>query len=193
MKYAIKNKEKIAKAYCLGEGSEMEQLLIRLGRIRLLPDGGYELMSQEANNGVGQKAKAGDYFKVDDVNGVYYPYPNGREYFLNNHTHLDGDLYEHKEVALAIWQCGDSSCDVLEYLLEQGKLRLDYENEDRFFNAFLWGTDLSAAQTATLVFYEIIREASGVISDVIFNFVAKDEFERCYTICYEEDCGLNAD
>ena len=62
MKYAVKNKRKIVKAYCLGEGSEVEQLLIRQERIRLLPDGAYELMSQEAKNGAGQRAVAGDYF-----------------------------------------------------------------------------------------------------------------------------------
>ena len=78
MRYAVKNKGKIVNAYCLGQSSGMEQELIRLGRIRLLPDGAYELMSQEAKNGTGQRADAGDYFKVDEVEGVYYPYPNSR-------------------------------------------------------------------------------------------------------------------
>lgn len=185
MKYAIKNKRKNVKAYCLGEGSEMEKRLIELERIRLLPHGGYELMSQETQNGAGQRAEAGDYFKVDMVDGEYFPYPNGREYFLNNHIHLKGDTYEQKAVPLAIWQWGDGSCDAIEYLLDQGKLTLNHKNPARFFNAFLWGADLSAAQDATLVFYDILRDASGVISDVSFNFVVKDEFECSYTICHE--------
>ena len=183
MKFAVKNKRKTVKAYCLGEGSEIEQLLIRLGRIRRLTDGAYELMSQEAKNGTGQRAEAGDYFKVDDVDGVYYPYPNSREYFLNNHTHLKGDTYEQKVLPLAIWQWGDDPCDAIEYLLEQGKLTLNHEDEERFFNAFLWGADLSAPRDATVLFYDIFRNASGAITDVSFNFVVKEEFERSYTIC----------
>lgn len=187
MKYAVKNKRKIANAYCLGEGSGMEQLLIQLGRIRLLPDGDYELMSQEAKNGIGQRAGAGDYFKVDYVDGVYYPYPNSRAYFLNNHIHLEGDAYEQKAVPLAIWQWRDGPCDAIEYLLEHGKLTLNHEDEERFFNAFLWGANLSAAQDATVVFYDISRDASGVITEVSFNFVVKEEFDRNYTICQENE------
>lgn len=183
MKYAVKNKRKFVKAYCLGQGSEMEQLLIRLGRIRLLPGGAYELMSQEAKNGTGQRAVAGDYFKVDEVEGVYYPYPNGREYFLSNHTHVQGDTYEQKVVPLAVWQWGDDPCDAIEYLLREKKLTLNHKDPERFFNAFLWGADLSAARDATVVFYDIFRDASGAVTDVSFNFVVKEEFERSYTLC----------
>lgn len=186
MRYAVKNKGKIVNAYCLGQGSEMEKLLIRLDRIRLLLDGAYELMSQEAKNGVGERAEAGDYFKVDLVDGVYFPYPNSRAYFLKNHTHIEGDRYEQKVVPLAIWQWGDEPCDAVAYLLETGKLRLDHEDEERFFNAFLWGADLSAARDATVIFYDIFRDASGAVTDVSFNFVVKEEFERSYTICTEE-------
>lgn len=183
MKYAVKNKQKTVNAYCLGKKSEMEQRLIELGRIRLLPDGDYELMSQESKNGVGQRACAGDFFKVDRVDGVYYPYPNDQVYFLNNHIHLNGDTYEQKAKPLAIWQWGDEPCDAIEYLLEQEKLIINHEDSERFFNAFLWGADLSAAKDATVVFYDILRDDSGAVTDVSFNFVAKNEFERNYTIC----------
>lgn len=185
MRYAIKNKRNIVRAYCLGEGSNMEQMLLRLGRIRLLPDAGYELMSQESKNGAGQRAEAGDYFKVDDVDGVYYPYPNSREYFLNNHTHVEGETYEQKARPLAIWQWGDGPCDAIDYLLEQGKLTLNHADPERFFNAFLWGADLSAARDATVVFYDILRDADGAVTDVSFNFVVKEEFDRSYTLCPE--------
>lgn len=186
MRYAVKNKRKIVNAYCLGGKSEMEQRLIGLGRIRLLPDGAYELMSQEAKNGVGQRAEPGDYFKVDEVDGVYYPYPNSREYFLNNHTHLEGDAYEQKAVPLAIWQWGDAPCDAIEYLLKEKKMTLNQEDPERFFNAFLWGADLSAAQDSTVVFYDIFRDDNGAVTDVSFNFVVKEEFDRSYTICTDE-------
>ena len=186
MKYAVKNKRKTVNAYCLGQGSHMEHLLVRLGRIRLLPDGAYELMSQEAKNGTGQRAEAGDYFKVDEVGGVYYPYPNSRAYFMENHTHIEGDTYEQKAHPLAFWQWGDGPNDAIEYLLEQKKLTLNHEDPERFFNAFLWGADLSAAKDAAVVFYDITRDASGAVTDVSFNFVVKEEFDRCYTICPEQ-------
>ena len=186
MRYAVKNKGKIVNAYCLGQGSGMEQFLLELGRIRRLPDGGYELMSQEAKNGVGQRAEAGDYFKVAQVDGAYFPYPNSRAYFLDNHTHLEGDCYEQKVLPLAIWQWGDGPFDAVDHLLETGKLTLDHGEETRFFNAFLWGAALSAARDATVVFYDIVRDASGAVEDVSFNFVAKEEFERSYTVCTEQ-------
>ena len=117
------------------------------------------------------------------MDGVYYPYPHSRAYFLNNHTHLERDTYEQKAVPLAIWQGGDDPCDAIEYLLEQGKLTLNHEDEERFFNAFLWGADLSAPRDATVLFYDIFRDTSGAITDVSFNFVVKEEFERSYTLC----------
>lgn len=161
----------------------MERLLLRLGRILPEPDGGYRLMSQEAKNGTGQRAEPGDYFKVDLIDGVYYPYPNSRAFFLENHTHLTGDTYRQKPIPLAVWQWGDEPGDVITYLLDGGLLTLNPADENRFFNAFLWGAELSAARDATVVFYDIRRNASGAVTDVRFNFVAKDEFERGYTIC----------
>lgn len=186
MKYAIKNKRNIVKAYCLGQGSEMERLLMELDRIRLLSDGTYELMSLAAKNGVGQRAEEGDYFKVAEVDGVYYPYPNSRTFFLSNHVQVEDDTYEQKVIPLAIWQWGDESCDAIAYLLENGKLMLNHADKERFFNAFLWGAELSAAQDATVVFYKIIRGSSGEILDIDFNFVVKDVFERSYTLCQEK-------
>lgn len=66
-------------------------MLIEEGAIQRPPDGSYALFSQEAVNGQGQIAQAGDYFKVDTIDGRHFPYPNSREYFLSNHTHLGGD------------------------------------------------------------------------------------------------------
>ena len=62
MRYAVKSKKKIVKAYRLGAGSQMEAQLIREGAIRRREDGSYELFSQEAVNGRGEAARTGDYF-----------------------------------------------------------------------------------------------------------------------------------
>ena len=182
MKYAIKSRKKIVLAYQLGVGHPMEALLIEEGAILHLPDGSYELFSQEAANGHGELAQAGDYFKVDTINGRHFPYPNSREYFLNNHTHLQGDEYEQLNKPLMIWQTGDALCDEIQWLVDTGRLTLKPQEPERFFNAFLWGADLSAAADATLVFYEVERDENGCITDISFNFVARPEFESSYVV-----------
>ncbi len=182
MKYAVKNKKKIVLAYPLGAGHPMEAMLIEEGAIRLLADGSYELFSQEAVNGHGQIAQAGDYFKVDTIDGRHFPYPNSREFFLSNHTHLSGDEYEQINKPLLIWQTCDEPSEEIRWLVDTGRLTLKPQDPAHFFNAFLWGADLSAAADATLVFYSVDRDASGAITEISFNFVAKPEFDASYSI-----------
>lgn len=185
MKYAVKSKKRIVKAYPLGAGHPMEAVLIAEGAIRLREDGSYELFSQEAVNGHGQIAYAGDYFKFDTIDGHHYPYPNGREYFLENHTYLGGDEYEQVNKPLLIWQAGDALTEEIRWLVDTGRLTLKPQDPSHFFNAFLWGADLSAAADATLVFYSVDRDTAGSITDISFNFVAKPEFEASYSIIGE--------
>ena len=182
MRYAIKSKRKVVTAYPLGAGHPMEALLIAEGAIRLLPDGTYALFSQEAVNGQGQIAQAGDYFKVDTIDGRHFPYPNSREFFLNNHTHLDGDEYEQINKPLRFWQFGDAFTEEVNWLVDTGRLTLKPQEPDRYFNAFLWGADLSAASDATLLLFRVDRDELGAITDIDFNFVARPEFEACYVI-----------
>lgn len=89
-------KKKLVKAYRLGAATATEEELIREGAIRRLADGSYELFSQEAVNGAGEIARAGDHFKVDTVDGKWYPYPNSGRFFEANHRHLEGDSYEQR-------------------------------------------------------------------------------------------------
>lgn len=185
MKYAVKSKKKIVTAYPLGAGHPMEAALIEEGAIRLRPDGSYELFSQEAVNGSGQIARAGDYFKVDTVEGRHYPYPNSREYFLSNHTHLSGDEYEQANKPLLMWQVGDEPMEEVRWLVDTGRLTLKPQEPEHYFNAFLWGADLSAADDATLIFYSVDRDENGNITDASFNFVARAEFEAGYTVMEE--------
>ena len=185
MKYAVKTKKKIVLAYPLGAGHPMETLLIEEGAIRRLSDGSYELFSQEAVNGHGQIAWPGDYFKVDTIDGRHFPYPNSREYFMSNHTHLRGDEYEQLNKPLLIWQAEDDLTEEIRWLVDTGRLTLKPQEPDRFFNAFLWGADLSAAADATLVFYSVDRDENGCITDISFNFVARPEFEASYAILGE--------
>ncbi len=181
----MKSQKKIVKAYQLGCGNPMEELLLKEGAIKKLEDGSYELFSQEAVNGKGQAAKPGDYFKVDEIDGKHYPYPNEKEWFESRHKHLSGDEYEQQPEPLPIWTKGEEISEEIQFLLDTGKLELKPENPKAFFNAFLWGAPLSAADDATLILYSVEREESGAIKDVTFNFVAKDFFDENYVILEE--------
>lgn len=183
MRYAIKSKKKITKAYCLGAGSDMEAMLIEEGAIKKNPDGTYELFSQEAVSGTGEIANAGDYFKVDSVEGHHYPYPNSKDFFEENHIHVSGDVYEQKGKPLAFWQSSDPMSEEIRYLIENGKLILKTEDPEHYFNAFLRGTELSAAKDAAVILYSTDRNKTGEIMGISFNFVIAKEFKENYEIC----------
>lgn len=176
MRQAIKNK--IVQAYELGAGSEMEKKLIAEGKIVVTEDG-YELFSQEAVNGTGEKAIPGDFFKLDSTG---YPYPNERKWFFEHHRHLQGNDYQQLGKPLFIWQYGDPVSEELLYLLKTEKLHLNNNVHDRYFEAVLSGALLNAPRNATVVFYSVDRDENGKIIDISFNFVAKKEFETDYQI-----------
>lgn len=62
MAFAVKTNTEV-RAWELGKGSDMEKEMLRCGKIVARPDGTYELFSQEATQGKGQVAKAGDFFR----------------------------------------------------------------------------------------------------------------------------------
>ena len=177
MAKVMKNEGKKVQAFELGAGTEMERKLIEEGKI-VRNCGYYELFSQESQSGAGEKALAGDYFKVD---GAGYPYPNKREWFMANHRHLEGDTYEQLPKALLAWESSDAMTPEVQYLVDSGKLKLDPANPDQYFGAELWGAWLTAASDAVLIFYSVNRdEATSGITGADFNFVARKEFESSY-------------
>lgn len=173
----IKHRGNQVRAYELGCHSQMEQDMIRSGKIILRPDGEYELFSRESINGSGEIAAPGDFFKIDSDG---FPYPNSRKFFFENHRHISGDLYEQKPRLLEAWEKSDAMCPEIEFLIKHKGLTLDENNAHRFFTAPLWGTVESAARDAVIIFYETTRNAQGDITDAVFNFVAREEFERTY-------------
>ncbi|MBQ2990217.1 MAG: hypothetical protein IJD60_02865 [Clostridia bacterium] len=180
MRRAIKIAKPI-QAFRLGDHSQMEQTLIDEGTIRITPTG-YELMSLEAINGHGEFAVVGDYFKVNTTaDGKHFAYPNGKEWFETHHKHLGGNNYLQINQPVFFWQAGDPMNEEIKWLLDKGKLFLCKEDEERYFNANLWGTHLSAARDATLIFYEIKRDSEG-ISEISFNFIKKEVFQATYEI-----------
>ena len=188
MRYAIKGKGEPVMAYELGAGADIERQLIREGVIRPDGEGRYMLFSREAVNGVGEAAKAGDFFKVDEVGGRRYAYPNGREWFLAHHRHIRGDEYEQIARPVMVWLAGDPVEEEIRWLLERDRLRVTPGDDARYFHAVLWGAPLTAARDAAVVIYAVERDAGGHIARVDFALVDRSAFEDKYVYC---DAGGN--
>lgn len=181
MKRAIKNKQKVVIAYQLGTETAVEKRLIESGAIKRNTDDSYELFSQEAVNGKGEIAQRLDYFKIDEKQGNFYPYPIRREYFESTHRHISGNKYIQVPQPLQIWEYGDEISEELQFLLDSGNLIIDENNPERYYNAFLWGAELSAPSDAVIVFYNVTRGIKDKIEFVDFNFVARKEFNNNYS------------
>ena len=185
MKYAKKKPQQV-QAWKLGAESAQEQALVRMGVIhgsgRGLAEAEYELFSREAVFGKGERALAGDYFRVEATSDGVYTYPIERNWFTENYRHLHGDLYETVSRPVAIWQTDDPPDDVVRFLLRTGRLQIERTDLAHYFRATLWGAPLSAARDAVVVFYHVDRDTDGVPVNVDFNFVARDYFETNYLI-----------
>ena len=178
MAKVVKNNGKQVQAWELGMGTKMELKLIKEGKIVYAGNGNYELFSQESNSGSGEKAYAGDFFKVDKAG---YPYPNSRSWFLENHRPIDGDFYEQLPKPLNAWEVKEGITPEIQFLIDHKGLKLSPENPEQYFGAELWGTWLTAAIDAVLIFYSVTRNKEGIIIDADFNFVARKEFEATYS------------
>lgn len=181
MRYAVKKNQSV-RAYRLGAMSEMERMLIEEGVIKRRSDGRYELFSQEAVNGIGQFAAAGDYFKVEEIEGRHYAYPNSREWFEQHHKQISDDQYEQINRPVGIWQPSEAMCEEIRFLMETGRIVFNKDDERHYITAELWGTQLSMAKDGTVVFYDVTRDSTGHIIDINFNFVARPYFESNYEI-----------
>lgn len=169
-------------AYELGNGNAMEAQMIAEGKITL-EDGIYYLRSTEVVNAgtKGQQAVAGDFFKIDSEGN---PYPNAREWFLQHHKVLDVSANEYEQIPQPneAWFYGEPITDAVQYCLDHELVKLNDEDPQNYFGAMLWGEWLTAPQNAALMFYSVTRE-NGVVTDVDFNFVIKEEIDKNYRIC----------
>ena len=178
MAYAVKESSRI-QAWELGVGSEMEQEMIRCGKIVARPGGIYEIFSREAVGKKGQIAAAGDFFKVDDYG---CPHPWRRAAFLQEHQPLEGDWYQEAARQVKIWRLGDPICEEIRFLLDRGILRVNPNNPDRCFTALIWETEETAASDAVVVIFGTERDAEGRVAGVHFNFVEIGYFNKYYRV-----------
>ena len=182
MPYAIKKNTR-CQAWELGSGSEMERSMISQGRMCVRPDGTYEIFSLEAHGGKGQIAEKGDFFKVD-YRG--WPQPCNREWFLQNHLHLEEDWYNQIAKPLKIWRKGEPESEEIQYLLEKGILKIHPDHPKQYFSASLWDTEETAACDAVVVFFDIKRDSDGKIEEINFNFVDAEYFRKNYSLMDEK-------
>lgn len=177
MRKVCKNEGMEVCAYRLGEGSSKEEEMIAAGRIRRHEDGTYELFSQEALGETGEIALAGDYFKIDSEG---CPYPNGAEWFLENHRKTGENRYVQRPRVLDAWKAGDPLAPEITFLLENEQLTLHEERPEQYFEAFLWGTKLNAGKDAVLLIRYTKRDEQGKIQEVSFDFISEKEFSQTY-------------
>ena len=178
MTFAIKTATRV-QAWELGAGSDMEKEMLRNGKIIAHADGTYEIFSKEATGDKGQIARGGDYFKVDERG---FPCPNQREFFLQNHQHLEDDWFVQTARPLKIWRLGDPECRELRFLLDKGLLSIHPEDPEHCFISSQWGTTETAAADAVIVFYRVEADSKGEISETDFNFVDAEYFSTHYQI-----------
>lgn len=177
MKKVIKKSGKLVQAYCLGVENKKVKELMEEGLLTQCGNGQWRVFSQEAEQG--ELAKSGDYIKIDS-NGR--PYPNDREFFLKNHKAAGENLYEQIPYVLEAWDSTEDMCSEMEFLIKSKGLVINDKDEQKYYKAPLWGDILTAGRDAVIVFYSIERDTAGSIVDVEFNFVAREEFEKTYTV-----------
>ncbi len=172
----IKNVGKAVNAYPLNADHPVIASLIARGLIRRLDNGHFAVFSQEATNG--EICAPEDYIKIDSKG---MPYPNSREFFLSNHKPIGPDTYEQIPKPLEAWDVHEAVSEEILFLQENKGLSMNENDKEAFFTAPLWGDIEKARKDAVIIFYQIDREPDGRITDISFNFVARNEFEKTYT------------
>lgn len=181
MRMAQKKFGKRVKAWRLGESSDMYRELIARKKIRVQDDGQFALFSLEATRGGqgGEIAQAGDWFKVDELDGELYPYPIAADWFLANHIYIDGDTFEQISKPLPVWFTDDPVSAEVSFLIRTGALTIS----DSHVIALIWDTTLVVPKDeCVVVFYDIKRTGDGEIVSVDFNLVANFAFQRDYQL-----------
>lgn len=178
----IKKHGKTVQAYRLGDDAPVLRALADTSKLVKTGEHSWEIFSQEAvrgGSGHGQAAQDGDYIKIDSQG---HPYPNAKAWFEQNHRQTGPDQYEQFPQPLDAWDAGEPPCAEIDFLCCEKGLVLNDADPEHYFTAPLWGTVESADRDAVLVFYSITRAADGGITDVDYNLVAWDEFEKTYTV-----------
>lgn len=171
-------------AFELGADTPMEKKLLASGAIRKTEDG-YELFSQEAKDGKGQPARAGDFFKCDHLPSGDFPYPIIREVFLARHQPGEDSTHWIQNAApVGYWRVGLPIPDEVWWLLDTGRLKIHVESTKRFFRKNDGIT--TGEQGGALLVYEVCRNENGGIIDIDFAFITKEMLETTYEP-YKED------
>lgn len=178
-----KKKALIVQAYRLGDKSSVIDKMIMEGKIKPKENGSFEVFSQEAKGDSGELAREGDYIKIDSSGN---PYPNSADFFEKNHQHVEGTYYKQKSKEVSVWMYGDPQGPEIRYLTEHKQLTFHESEPERYFQASLWGTMLSAAKDAVIIFYQIIRNETGEIQNIEFNFIERKEFDKTYELLSEK-------
>lgn len=183
MRMAQKKSGRLVQAFELGANTPMEHELVREGKIQILNDGEYRLFSLESTVSKGQRAKRGDFFKVDETTAGRFPYPLARKFFFANHKLVNGNnTFEQITKPLKVWLFGDKFSSEIKFLLKTGKLILDEKDTDHYYNAFIWDSHLTGSSADVLVIYSEKRTSDGELFSIDFGIVQRDIFDKTYVL-----------
>lgn len=141
-------------------------------------NGTFEIKTREACE-KGEIALEGDFVKIDPEGA---PYPNKRDFFLQNHRHISDDIYEQIPQPVFAFTANDGICEEVTFLVQKKGMVIHKDKPEQYFSSPLWGTVETAPEDSVILFYSISRDTSGAIIDADFNFVCRSVFEDQYII-----------
>lgn len=173
----VRKKSFPVQAFRLGEQTEQEQQLRLRNQLLQDADGLWRLRNLEAPE-EGELVSMGDYIKLDTEGR---PYPNKKDWFEANHTHIEGNWYRQIPVTKTAWCTTEPLCPQMQFLLDRGLLTWRKDDVDQTFSALLWGTRQSAPEDAVILF-DRIEYADHTLQAVEFHFIAREEFLKTYDV-----------
>ena len=182
-RFIIKNKSEMVKACRLGGmPSEMELKLMDEGKIKLCNGrvSIYEVFSQKSKEGSGERARAGDFVKIDKDG---YPAVVRMEEFLNNHRKVKDDIWEEIPEPILAWEKQDKVIPEMQFLIDKKKLMFDATDPKKFFVVLVNQKRITASEDAILIFFNIKYNSDGAVVDTDIEFVEKEDFESNYQYC----------
>lgn len=166
---------RIIKAFRICDEPELMEGYVSRGKAVKMEDGRYKIFSSEAPEG--QVCEAGDYIKEDAEGNIY---PNHADFFLKHHRKNKNGGFDQIDEPLWAWMYGEPESEEIVFLKENKGLVLSEDNFKEYYTAPLWGTTEKADRNAVLIFYNIVRDDAYRITDIDYNFVSRDVFNKSY-------------
>ena len=187
--FRIKKMEGIlVHAFCLGKDDELLQSYFDEGRIIKNDNEKYVI---NMNEGKGSEiCESGSYIIIDKEDNLY---PTDPLYFKTTHKRKRDHEYIQISKQFWAWMHGEPDSEEIDFLKNYKKLVVNKNSISEYYSAPLWGTVKTADRDSILIFYNVQRDDEGVITDIDYNFVSRDEFYNVYRIITKPEGETDTD